>query len=393
MKSKRMFSKIDKPLLFICVLYSCIGILFILSASSVTAVLQYDYSPYHYFIRQLVFVTVAYLLGFIVIFRVPTRNYKKIVPLIIVGLIAALILILLYGEITNSVKSWINLGFFSPQPSEFIKLAVILYLGVFFGDKLKTRKEKYAFVIPLIIAFIIFILVAMQPDLGTAVILAAITFFVFLAVPFDRVKGIEVIKISAVAVGIIGVILLLSGVFVKSNFLTQEQKSRFNYQEPCSRYTEKTGYQVCNAFIAISNGGLFGKGIGKSTQKYLYLPEAHTDMIFPIVVEECGIIFGIILVLGYVFILYRILKISKECVRLRNSIICYGIMIYILIHLVLNFCGILALTPLTGVPVPFLSYGGSFNLNLIFSIFIVERIATENKVEKSKIEIQNISRK
>lgn len=389
MKNKRMLNKIDKPLLFICILYSCIGILFILSASSITAVLQYEYSPYHYFIRQSIFVGVAYFIGFFIIFKIPTKNYKRIVPIILLGLTLVLILLLLYGEFTNSVKSWIDLGFFSPQPSEFIKLALILYLGVFFGDKLKNRKEKYAFLIPLIAAFIIFVLVAMQPDLGTAVILAAITFFVFLAIPFEKNKSVEMLKIVAVAIALIGIIFVLSG----SNLLTEEQKSRLNFKEPCTRYTEKSGYQVCNGFIAISNGGLLGKGIGKSTQKYLYLPEAHTDMIFPIVVEECGIIFGIILVLGYIFILYRILKISKECVRLRNSIICYGIMIYILVHLVLNFCGILALIPLTGVPVPFLSYGGSFNLNLIFSLFIVERIAAENKVEKSKIEIQNISRK
>ena len=389
MKIKKLLIKIDKPLLFICMLYSCIGILFILSASSVSAVLQYGENPYYYAIRQTIFVSVAYFLGFFVVFRVPTKNYKRIIPIITIGLTGVLVLLLIYGEITNSVKSWVDLGFFAPQPSEFIKLALILYLGVFFGDRLKNRPEKYAFLIPLMLAFIIFILVAMQPDFGTAAILACITFFIFLAVPFEKNKEAEIIKYASVAVAIVAIIFILSG----TNLLNEEQKSRLNFKEPCTRYTEKTGYQVCNGFIAISNGGLFGKGIGKSTQKYLYLPEAHTDMIFPIVVEESGVIFGVILILGYMFILYRILRISKRCVKLRNSIICYGIMIYILIHLVLNFCGILALIPLTGVPVPFLSYGGSFSINLIFALFVVERIAAENEVEKSKIEIAKISKK
>ena len=168
------------------------------------------------------------------------------------------------------------------------------------------------------------------------------------------------------------------------------QKSRLTFKNPCTRYTEETGYQVCNGFIAINNGGLFGKGLGNSTQKYLYLPEAHTDFIFPIMVEELGLLFSIAFILGYLIILYRIVKIAKQSTNLRNSIICYGIAIYILLHLIVNFCGILALIPLTGVPVPFLSYGGSFTMNLILCIFIVERICVEDKITKNKIEISKL---
>ena len=175
-----------------------------------------------------------------------------------------------------------------------------------------------------------------------------------------------------------------------TSFLTEEQQSRLNFKAPCTRYVEKTGYQVCNGFIAINGGGLFGKGLGNSTQKYLYLPEAHTDFIFPIAVEELGVVFGVLMILGYIFILYRIVLISKTSYNLRNSIICYGAAIYILLHLIVNFCGILALIPLTGVPVPFLSYGGSFTSNLIFAIFIVERVAIENKITKRKLELSKI---
>ena len=155
------------------------------------------------------------------------------------------------------------------------------------------------------------------------------------------------------------------------------------FKNPCTRYTEETGYQVCNGFIAIHNGGLFGVGLGNSTQKYLYLPEAHTDFVFPILVEELGSLVGVLVLVGYVFILYRILKIGKEASgNIRNMILCYGVFAFFLLHLLVNLMGVLALIPLTGVPIPFLTYGGSFTLNLILMLFIVERVAIENKEMK-----------
>ena len=150
---------------------------------------------------------------------------------------------------------------------------------------------------------------------------------------------------------------------------------------------EDTGYQVCNGFIAFHNGGLFGVGLGNSSQKYLYLPEAHTDFIYPILVEELGLIVGILVLIGYGYMLYRILKIAKSADCIRNAVICYGAFMLILLHLLVNFLGTLALIPLTGVPLPFLSYGGSFNMNVILILFVVERIAVENKQNQEKREL------
>lgn len=386
MKNRRILSKIDKPLMFMCILFSLIGILFVLSASSVTAVLEYGVSPYYYFFRQILFVLVSYLIGFFIILKVPTSQYKKFIFFINFVLIITLGLLLVYGELINSVRSWIPIGPFSFQPSEFAKLSLIIYLGVFYGNQFKKNNVKFGFLIPIMFAFIIFVLVAMQPDLGTAAIIAGITFFIFLSVPMEKNKYAQNLKYISILIIAVALTLILTG----KAPLTKEQLSRLEYSDPCTRYTEKTGYQVCNGFIAISGGGLFGKGLGKSTQKYLYLPAAHTDMIFPILVEEAGLIFGILVLLGYLFIIYRLIKISKSCYKLRNSIICFGVMIYILMHLILNLCGILALIPLTGVPMPFLSYGGSFTMNLIFAMFVVQRIVIENKITKNKMEIKSI---
>jgi cell division protein FtsW (lipid II flippase) len=178
-----------------------------------------------------------------------------------------------------------------------------------------------------------------------------------------------------------------------SSILTETQRSRFEFREPCTRYTKDTGYQVCNGFIAIHNGGLFGVGLGESTQKYLYLPEAHTDFIFTILVEELGVLAGLAVLLLYIYLIYRIIKISKSCYNIRNSIICYGIAMLFLAHLLINFLGILALMPLTGVPLPLLSYGGSFTITCLTGLFIVQRIAIENNMTKKRLEISKITGK
>lgn len=376
----------DKPLLIMCIVYSIIGVMMVLSASSVSAVLKYDTNPYYFFLRQLAFIVVSYAISIFIILRTPVRKYKKYIHVALLFILGTLIYLIIYGEFTNSARSWIDVGPFSFQPSEFAKTILIVYMGVFYGEMYHKLKNKYAFFMPLAVSIVTFILVVMQPDLGTAIIIGGIVFFTFLAIPFQGNQLIKTIKIISGAVLIFCIVFILSG----SDFLTDMQKSRLTFKEPCTRYTEDTGYQVCNGFIAINNGGLFGKGAGNSTQKYLYLPEAHTDFIFPIMVEELGLIFGVVFIIGYMFILYRVVKIAKESYNLRNSIICYGIAIYMFLHIIVNFCGILALIPLTGVPVPFLSYGGSFTVNLIFCMFIVQRICVENRIANGRVRVTSI---
>ncbi len=286
MKSKNIFNKIDKPLLIFTLLYSCIGVLLVLSASSVAAVLKFDVGPYHFFIRQLLFFTMSFAAGFIFILKIPTKIYKKVVFPYLMILIIILIGLLMYGSFTNNARSWIDFGLFSFQPSEFIKIALILYLGIFFGSNENKKSGKYSFLIPLMLSLIIFILIVLQPDLGTASVIAFIVFFTFLSIPLKSNNLANLLKIGAGGV----VIVLMVFFATNTSFLTEMQIKRFTFKDPCTRYTEETGYQACNGFIAMNGGGLFGKGIGKSTQKYLYLPEAHTDFIFPIAVEEMGAI-------------------------------------------------------------------------------------------------------
>ncbi len=386
-RMKALFRKMDKPLLFFMILYTIIGLVMILSASSVSTVLRYNVSPSYFFIRQLLIVGASFFVGLVMILRIPTKKYRFLAPLYLLGVVGLLFLVFGYGMVAGGAQSWLDLGFFNLQPTEFAKTALILYMAVFYEKSIKKRKPFVYNFIPIIIAIVIFFLVAMQPDFGGAVIIAGIVFFTFLVIPFEKESKVNLIKYLGFAAIIGGVALLYSG----SDIFNSTQLARLKFQAPCQRYMEDTGYQVCNGFIAFHNGGLFGVGLGNSSQKYLYLPEAHTDFIFPILVEELGLIVGILVIIGYGYILYRILKIAKAADSIRNAIICYGTFIYILLHLLINFMGILALIPLTGVPLPFLSYGGSFNMNLIAILFVVERVSIENKQNAEKREMARLT--
>ena len=380
---KKMLSKMDKPLLFFTILYSVFGLIMILSASSVSAVLRYHVSTYYFFIRQLLFIIVSFAIG-IVILKLPTSKYKYFTPFLVLGILAALAGLFIYGRISNGAQSWYKIGFFNLQPTEFAKSIIIIYMAVFYDRILKKKNTNvYNYLIPIAVAIVMFLLICMQPDFGGAVILAGITFLIFIILPIEKNNFTRLLKFLGIALIIGGIVFINSG----NDFFNETQMARFKFKEPCKRYKEDTGYQVCNGFIAMHNGGLFGVGLGNSTQKYLYLPEARTDFIFAIIVEELGLIFGILVILGYLYILYRILRVAKKSYTLRGSILAYGTFALIFMHLLINFLGSLAVIPLTGVPLPLLSYGGSFTINIIMMLFVVQRVSIENNIAREKQEM------
>lgn len=386
---KNIIRKMDKPLLVLTILYSILGLVMILSASSVSAVLRYKVSSYYFFVRQFIFVMFSFIIGFIIVLRLPTSKYKLFTPFLVGGILIALIGLFLYGKISNGAQSWYDLGFFSLQPSEFAKSVIIIYMAVFYNKSLKKKKSLYYNLIPIAVSILFFILVAMQPDLGGAIVIAGISFFLFLIIPFDKQGKAKLFKIGAIGIIFIGIIFLYQG----TELLNAMQMERLQFKNPCNRYQENTGYQVCNGFIAIHNGGLLGSGLGNSSQKYMYLPEAHTDFIFPILVEELGLIVGILVIIGYGLILYRFLKIAKMADNPRGSILAYGTFLMLLFHLLINLMGVLALIPLTGIPLPFLSYGGSFTINILIMTFVVQRVAIETKNNQVKREIAMLGKK
>ncbi len=376
---KKVFSNLDKTLLFMIIAFFIFGLVMVLSASSMESYMRYGYGPYHYFYRQALFIGIGFLI-FLIIIHIPTKVYRGFTYLLIIGIILILGALNVYGHVANSAQSWFKVGGLSIQPSEFAKVIVIMFLAAYYEKNKENLDNLWIILKPLLLVIIIFGLVAIQPDLGTALIIGGVTFLIFMSLPMPR-KNFRKISFSILAISLIGGCVLLIG---SKYFLKSYQLERFNFKDPCLRYQDDSGYQLCNSFIAFKNGGVTGQGIGKSTQKYLYLPESYTDFIFPIIVEEWGAIVGVIIVFCYLFIIYRLYRIARRAANLQGSILAYGVCAYLFLHVSINFIGVMGIGPLTGVPLPFLSYGGSYVISLFTSLGIAERVAIESAYHKEK---------
>ena len=372
-------TKLDKPLLIIMLIFIIFGLIMVLSASSMASYMRYHKSIYTFLIKQAVFVT-AGLVAFGTAIFLPTKIFKKISPGFIVLLILSLFGLSVFGSNFFGSQSWYDLGFITIQPSEIGKIIIILFLAYYYSKHHKELNTQWTLFKPLLVCSIVIAMVMFQPDVGTASVIAGIVLLIFYSLPLKKETRSPINKILIGGVLLVSLILLLSG----ETILRDYQLKRFEFLNPCERYEEKTGYQLCNSIIALYSGGLTGKGIGESTQKYLYLPESHTDFIFPIIVEEWGLIVGLIIIFAYLFILYRILNIAKNADNLGNAIIAYGVFAYLLLHIAINLIGVLNIGPLTGVPLPFLSYGGSYTITLLFSMGLVQRVHYETYKKKKK---------
>lgn len=376
---KKLLSKLDKPLLVVTFIFFIFGLIMILSASSMESYMRYNYSPYHYFLRHAIFLVLGFILFcFIIIF--PTKNYKKLDIFIIGVIILALIGLPFLGHNANNAVSWYKIGPITIQPSEFAKVALIIYLSSYYEKNKEKLDNQWNIIKPIIVSFIIIGLVIIQPDMGTSVIIGLITLMMFYGVPISKKNRSIFNKIFLGGILVVVLVFITTG----GKILQSYQLDRLNFLDPCERYQDKTGYQLCNGFIAFKNGGLKGQGLGASTQKYLYLPESYTDFIFPIVVEEWGLIVGIVILCAYAFVLFRIIQISRRASNLRGSLICYGVFAYLLTHIIVNLFGVMGMIPLTGVPLPFLSYGGSYTICLMIAMGLVQRVAIESKKNTNK---------
>ena len=369
---KKIFKYLDKPLLVTTVILFLIGLVMVFSASNVTAYMSYAVSPYNYFIKQGLFL-VAGVIVFFMMIKMSTKTYGVLSWGLLLISIASLVVLLIIGTAKNRAVSWFDLGPISIQPSEFVKVITIVFLAYYYDRNKSKLKSWGKSLFPIGICAIVAGLIFIQPDLGTTIIYTAIVAAIFLAVPI--VPEIKYKTVFA-CFGIVG-FAALSIFGAGKGVLLERQMERFNYKRPCDRILDD-GNQVCNCYIAINNGGLTGVGLGNSTQKYLYLPEPYTDFIFAIIVEELGVVTGVLIILMYMFVLYRILLIGRKSPNNMGAVICYGVAIYIFLHIAINLMGIMGMMPMTGVPLPFMSYGGSFTICLIAALTMVQRVSVES---------------
>lgn len=371
---------IDKWLLGVSIVLFAIGSIMIFSSSNVSFYMSSAASPYKYLIRQIIILGSGIFISiFFLILNLKTSS--RFASFCNFLLLISLWLLFVFGKVSNNARSWFDLGFFNIQPSEFFKVFSIIWLAKYYDDKNKDFSKWGTVLFPLFISFLGLLAILIQPDLGTAIIYFLIVALIFVLSPIaNKIKG----KIIGIVFGfaVIGVLVLLAA---GHSILSERQMSRITSvispTSPCSEenyYT--TGNQVCNGYIAINNGGMNGLGLGNSIQKYLYLPEAHTDFIFCIIIEELGLRMGLFVLSLYVFLLFRIILVGKRCLNNRDALICYGAAFYIFVHIMVNLCGVFGILPMTGVPLPFMSYGGSYTWCLIIILTIVQRINIETNM-------------
>ncbi|RXY99402.1 putative lipid II flippase FtsW [Fictibacillus sp. S7] len=359
---KKMFRHYDYSLVIAILVLCAIGLVMVYSASIIVSINRFGYESNFFFIRQLVFL-IAGLFCFLITMIIPYHLYKKLIIPIVFGSIALLAAVLFIGRTTNNAQSWIYIGSIGFQPSEFVKLGLTIYLAAIFSKK-KDKLENFAASAPPISIFgIIFILIMKQPDLGTGMIIAATTGVIILSSGMKPVHKLLLI-VSAVVVIALG-----------SQVLTDEQKSRFTAAYAPFTDPEGQGFQLVNSYLAIGHGGITGTGLGQSIQKYGFLPEPQTDFIIAVIAEELGF-WGVAIVVG--LIAFVVIKGFITGLRSRDtygSLLAFGISGMVGIQATVNLGAAIGLLPVTGVPLPFISYGGSSLVLLLISMGILVNIS------------------
>ncbi|MEK7070673.1 MAG: putative lipid II flippase FtsW [Patescibacteria group bacterium] len=337
-------------LFFLALLLAFIGLIFVFEASSVRA-LNETGNSFHYFKLQLVWIVLGIAaLCFFSLFDYHKLYYLSFPLMTLTIILLVLVLIPGIGSQAGGARRWLDLGIINFQPTEIAKFSVIIYLASWF-----THKEKKRFFSFLSLLGVLMLLIVLQPDMGTAIIV----FFTGVIIYF--LAGVELSYL----------ILLIPGSFVAFYILTHISPYRLRrftaFLNPSSDPLG-IGYHINQILISLGNGGLFGRGFGASRQKYLYLPEAHTDSIFAIMSEELGFIGSSLVIFCFFILTYKMFQVVRIAPDRLGRLLAGGILFYFCLQITINLAGMINLIPLTGVPLPFVSYGGS---NLLVSFALI----------------------
>lgn len=370
---KKMLRSYDYSIVIAYILVSVFGLVMVYSSSMVIAIQIYGYESSYFFDKQLINFLISFFF-FLIMSLIPYQIYKSnkfLIPLVLISLLSLFSLFFL-GIIVNNAQSWIVLGTRSIQPSEFVKVGVIIYLAAVYAKKQSYIHDfNKAVAPPLLFLILTCFLTAVQPDIGTA----SIIFLIGCVIIICSGMGLKNI-LRLVLIGIIAAVVCSPIILAKKDVLfTEKRLGRiYSYLDPF-KYEMDEGHQLVNSYLAIGSGGWKGVGLGKSIQKLGYLPEAHTDFIMAIIAEELGI-FGVIIVIGLLaFIVLKGIYIGMKCQDPFGSLLAFGISGMIGIQTFINLGGVSGLIPITGVTLPFISYGGSSLLVLGISLGILMNVS------------------
>lgn len=358
-----MPKKDDKWLFLAVVIIAIFGIVMIYSASFIWADYKFN-DPFKFVKAQSAFFIIGLVLIYILRKIDPKIYYEKAnLILFICFLLLVLVLIPGIGSVRNGSRSWFGFGGLGIQPSEFAKIGLTIYVAKYLANNNRIITDVKKGVLPILLVIgIFFLLIMLEPDFGTAmVIVLTLVCILFIS----GVKLSFFVKIGCI--GLLGIV----GLIIMAPYRMLRIVSFLNpWVDPLG-----SGYQIIQSLYAIGPGGLLGQGFLKSHQKQFYLPEPQTDFIFSIISEEFGFLGILIITSFFVFIFYRIVKIALKSNNLFKKYLAFGLGFGIIIQAILNICVVIGLIPVTGVTLPFFSYGGSSLLVSMISIGIILSIS------------------
>lgn len=361
------------PYLVLCM----IGIVMVYSASSAIE-MQNGGTPTSYLIKQTIYVIMGIcclLFGA----NYPLKHYRtpRFLRDSTLAMIGMLLFVLVLSHAVNGAKGWINLGVINIQPVEICKIYFILYLS----DRMaRVRARNDHFISsgggPWLVVALCLLLIVLQPDIGGMAINVMIVAVLFLACDFRWSFGISILLIIPI------MCYLLVEKAVESGLIHGYRMARFvAFLNPFGN-ASGSGSQLVNSYYAISNGGVFGSGLGNSVQKMGYLPEPNTDFIMSITSEELGLVGVSVILILLMIIICRMIQIGVRSNSMYEMLLCYGSATFILIEAFFNIGGVLGLLPITGVTFPFISYGGSSMLILSFTVGIIMNISIQQNKQR-----------
>lgn len=358
---------LDSLLLLTVLTLLGIGIVMVYSSSAVVS--YADYGTSFYFLRKQAMWAVLGIISMLIVTKINYWRYEYFANSILVGIFLLLVLVLIpgIGHVVNGARRWLDLGFGRFQPSEFAKLAIVIYMAYSLTQKQAKLDSLMGGVLPhIIIVGLICGLVLMEPDLGTAVAIAGTVFIMWFVAGF---RLSHLFALVVLAVPVLGY-AIWSEPYRRDRFLAFLNP----WADPLG-----DGFHIIQSLYALGSGGLFGLGLGQSRQKLFYLPERHTDFIFAILGEELGFIGTIFVLTLFFFFAWRGYKIAITAPDTFGSLLAAGITTMITLQAVINIGVVTGSLPITGIPLPFISFGGSSLIPILSGVGILLNISKYTK--------------
>ncbi len=358
MERSKKKTRYDETLIVVILILAAIGLVLLYSTSAYNGRVKFQDSLYY--LKKQGFATVLGLLGMAFIAQI---DYHRWIPLSIPGYLTAIALsvaVILFGDEYNGSKRWLSLGPFSFQPSEFAKVAVILFLAWLVSKNVK-KMHKFRTLILMMLPVLPIVGLVGASNLSTAIIILGIAVvLIFVASP----KYSQFIWMASVGIAFMGVFLAMESYRLERIAIWQHPEQ---YEK---------GYQTLQGLYAIGSGGLFGRGLGNSVQKLGFLPEAQNDMIFSIICEELGLVGAGIIILLFLILIWRLFVTASKAPDLLGALIASGAMAHMMIQVILNIAVVTNTIPNTGITLPFISYGGTSVMFLLLEMGLVLNVSS-----------------